>query len=254
MKVLIESMSFGGTAQSCTGYYHGKRSFDVLTHAESVLPSPLDSAIALIIGAVDAPGSAIAKRFSCEGFAIAAVRCDAEKLAPLADTISVDGHESHAFGIDARTEEQVDSLFPHIEAGIGEIDVMVFTIGANVQLSIVETTAQKYYKVWEMGSFTGFLTGREAARTMLPRKRGAIIFTGATQSVRGGTGFSAFSGAKNGLRDLAQNIARELGPEDIHLGHLVIDGSIDTEFIRTLFPERYKPKEIDGILNPAHNA
>ena len=86
------------------------------------------------------------------------------------------------------------------------------------------------------GGFAGFLTGREAAKAMVPRAKGTIIFTGATASIRGASGFSAFSGAKFALRSLAQSMARELGPEGIHVAHTIIDGAIDTEWIAKNFP------------------
>ena len=113
-----------------------------------------------------------------------------------------------------------------------------------------ETTSRVYYKVWEMGCFAGFLTGREAVRFMKPRGRGTILFTGATASMRGASGFAAFSGAKFGLRSLAQSMAREFGPLGIHVAHVIIDGAIDTEWIEELFPETYAKKKDDGILNP----
>jgi NAD(P)-dependent dehydrogenase (short-subunit alcohol dehydrogenase family) len=111
-----------------------------------------------------------------------------------------------------------------------------------------------YFKVWEMACFAGFLMGRESARVMLPRGRGTILFTGASASLRGRDGFSAFAGAKAGLRALAQSMARELAPRGIHVAHAVIDGAIDTAFIRDTFPERYALKDRDGILNPDHIA
>jgi NAD(P)-dependent dehydrogenase (short-subunit alcohol dehydrogenase family) len=107
-----------------------------------------------------------------------------------------------------------------------------------------------YYKVWEMGCFGGFLMGREAARVMLPRRRGSIFFTGATASLRGREGFAAFSGAKHALRALAQSMARELGPQGIHVAQIIVDGAIDTEFIRDNFPERYALKDRGGIVDP----
>jgi NAD(P)-dependent dehydrogenase (short-subunit alcohol dehydrogenase family) len=119
-----------------------------------------------------------------------------------------------------------------------------------VRFSLIETTSRVYFKVWEMGCFAGFLMGREVARRMLPRGRGSILLTGATASMRGSAGFSAFSGAKHALRALAQSMARELGPQGIHVAHIVIDGAIDTAFIRDNFPERYALKERDGILAP----
>ena len=126
----------------------------------------------------------------------------------------------------------------------------MFNVGGNVRFGITETTTRVYTKVWEMAALAGFLMGREVAKVMLPRARGSIFFTGATASLRGRDGFAAFAGAKHALRALAQSMARELGPQGIHVAHLVIDGAIDTAFIRETFPERYKLKEREGIVNP----
>jgi NAD(P)-dependent dehydrogenase (short-subunit alcohol dehydrogenase family) len=142
------------------------------------------------------------------------------------------------------------ALVAHVEAEIAPIEVAVFNIGANVRFSISETTERVYRKVWEMGALAGFLMGREVAKAMLPRGRGTIVFTGATSSLRGSAGFAAFAGAKHALRALAQSMARELGPQGIHVAHVVIDGAIDTAFIAENFPERYALKASDGILDP----
>jgi NAD(P)-dependent dehydrogenase (short-subunit alcohol dehydrogenase family) len=206
--------------------------------------------VALVIGAGDATGGAIARRFAREGFTACVTRRTAEKLAPLVAQIEREGGQARAFGSDARKEEQMVSLIETIERDVGPIEVAVFNIGANVRFLIRETTARVYFKVWEMGCFSGFLMGREVAKVMAPRGRGTILFTGATASVRGGVGFSAFSGAKHALRALAQSMGRELGSEGIHVAHVVIDGAIDTEFIRNNFPERAALKDRDGILNP----
>jgi short-subunit dehydrogenase len=123
-----------------------------------------------------------------------------------------------------------------------------------VPTSILEETARKYFKVWEMACFAGFLTAREAALRMVPRGKGTILFTGATASLRGGANFAAFAGAKHALRALAQSMARELGPKGVHVAHVVVDGAIDTEFIRSNFPERYALKDQAGILDPGHIA
>ena len=210
--------------------------------------------VTLIIGAGDALGGAIAKRFARAGYTACVTRRTVEKLAALKAEIESAGGTCHAFGSDAREEEDVIKLFAQIEAEIGPIEVFVFNIGGNVRFGITEMTARVYRKVWEMCAFGGFLTGREAARVMLPRKKGTIIFTGATASLRGGVGFSAFAGGKHALRALAQSMARELGPQGIHVGHVVIDGGIDTPFIAERFPERYALKDQDGILNPDHIA
>lgn len=208
----------------------------------------------LVIGAGDATGGAIARRFAREGYIACVTRRHADKLAPLVAQIEAEGGVAHAFGSDARKEEDMIALFQEIETKIAPIEVAIFNIGANVRFSVTETTARVYHKVWEMACFAGFLMGREAAKVMLPRGHGSIFFTGATASLRGRAGFSAFAGAKHALRALAQSMARELGPEGIHVAQIIVDGAIDTEFIRENFPERYKLKERDGILNPDHIA
>jgi NAD(P)-dependent dehydrogenase (short-subunit alcohol dehydrogenase family) len=210
--------------------------------------------VALVIGAGDALGGAIARRFAREGFIAVGVRRQQDKLTALVEAIEAEGGKAFGFGCDARKEEEVIALYDRIEAEIGPIEVCVFNIGANVRFSISDTTARVYFKVWEMGCFAGFLTGREAARRMEPRGRGTILFTGATASVRGREGFSAFSGAKHALRALAQSMARELGPKGIHVAHTLIDGPIDTQWIAENFPESYARKAHDGILNPDHIA
>lgn len=208
----------------------------------------------LVIGAGDATGGAIARRFAREGYIACVTRRTVDKLQPLLQQIRADGGQAHGFGSDARKEEDMVALVEQIEREIAPIDVAVFNIGANVRFGITETTARVYTKVWEMACFGGFLMGREVARAMLPRGRGTIIFTGATASLRGREGFAAFAGAKHALRALAQCMARELWPQGIHVAHTVIDGAIDTEFIRTNFPDRYALKERDGIVNPDHIA
>jgi NAD(P)-dependent dehydrogenase (short-subunit alcohol dehydrogenase family) len=204
----------------------------------------------LVIGAGDATGGAIARRFAREGLVACVTRRQADKLAPLVERIRAEGGEAHGFGSDARKEDEMNALVAHIEAEIAPIEVAVFNIGANVRFSVAETTERVYRKVWEMGALAGFLMGREVARAMLPRGHGTIVFTGATASLRGSAGFAAFAGAKHALRALAQSMARELGPQGIHVAHVVIDGAIDTAFIRDNFPERYALKERDGILDP----
>lgn len=204
----------------------------------------------LVVGAGDATGGAIARRFAREGYETVIIRRNADQLEDLARTIRDDGNAVHPMGVDARDEDQMIALFDRIERDIAPLDAVVFNIGANVRFGIQETTARVYRKVWEMAAFAGFLTGREAARVMVPRGTGSILFTGATASIRGSDGFSAFSGAKHALRALAQSMARELGPQGIHVAHTIIDGAIDTQWIAENFPERYKLKEQDGILNP----
>jgi NAD(P)-dependent dehydrogenase (short-subunit alcohol dehydrogenase family) len=209
-----------------------------------------ESKAVLVVGAGEATGGAIARRFAREGFVACVTRRNADKLAPLVAQIAAEGGKARAFGSDARREEQVVELVQTIEREVGPLEVCVFNVGGNVRFPIRETTARVYTKVWEMAALAGFLVGREAAKVMVPRRRGTLLFTGATASLRGGKGFAAFAGAKHALRALAQSLARELGPEGIHVAHVVIDGAIDTPFIRDNFPERYKLRDQAGILDP----
>lgn len=215
---------------------------------------------ALIVGAGDATGGAIARRFAREGYVACVTRRSLDKLQPLVAQIEAEGGQARAFASDARKEEEVVALIEKIEAEVGPVEVLVFNIGANVPESILTESARKYFKVWEMACFGGFLNAREVAKRMVARPmpanghRGTILFTGATASLRGGANFAAFSGAKMALRALAQSMARELGPQGIHVAHVVVDGAIDTEFIRSNFPDRYALKAQDGILNPEHIA
>jgi len=209
-----------------------------------------DARAALIVGAGDATGGAIARRFAREGLVACVTRRSADKLDPLVDRIRAEGAQAHGFASDARREDEVVALVDRIEREIAPIEVAVFNVGANVRFGVTETTERVYRKVWEMAALAGFLVGREVAKAMLARRRGTIIFTGATASLRGGAGFCAFAGAKHALRALAQSMARELGPQGIHVAHCVIDGAIDTAFIAQNFPERYALKAEGGILDP----
>lgn len=207
---------------------------------------------ALIIGAGDATGGAIARAFAREGLVACVNRRarNADKLEELAASIRGEGHAARAFPGDARDEAEMIAMVERIEAEVGPIRVAVFNIGANVRFPISEMTAQVYRKVWEMACFGGFLMGREVAKRMLAHGQGTILFTGATASLRGGSGFSAFSGAKAALRMLAQSMARELGPHNIHVAHVVIDGAIDTDFIAQRIDDIDAARARDAILSP----
>jgi NAD(P)-dependent dehydrogenase (short-subunit alcohol dehydrogenase family) len=208
--------------------------------------------VCLVIGAGDGLGASIARAFAREGLSVCVTRRPRhnEAIDNLAETIRAEGGDARAFGLDARIESDVAALIQRIEREIGPIEVLVFNIGANVRFSIVDTTTQVYSKVWEMAALAGFLTSREAARGMIERGRGTMLFTGATASVRGGAGFSAFAGAKHALRALAQSLARELGPKGIHVAHVVIDGAIDGAFIRGLLPDAAEKLAREEILVP----
>lgn len=207
---------------------------------------------AIIIGAGDATGGAIARAFAAEGLTACVNRRprNIDSLEALASSIRDAGQNARAFPADARDEAAMIALFQQVEDEIGPVTVAVFNIGANVNFPITETTVRVYQKVWEMACLGGFIMGREAAKHMTPRGRGTIIFTGATASLRGGSGYSAFSGAKAALRMLAQSMARELGSKGIHVAHTVIDGAIDTAFIKDRHPDFDAAKAADMILSP----
>ncbi len=205
--------------------------------------------VALIIGAGDYLGSALARRFAKEGFHAVGTRRRGD-IVSFVKQIEDSGGKATGIHSDARKEEQVVELIDWVENEIGPIGVFVFNIGGNVMFPVLETTSRVYTKVWEMCALAGFLTGREVARRMVERECGTMLFTGATASVRGSKGFSAFAGGKHALRALAQSMAKELMPKNIHVAHVVIDGPIDTEWTRERFPEMVKERPKDGLLQP----
>lgn len=195
-------------------------------------------ATAAVIGAGDFIGAAIAKRFAAEGFTVFAGRRNGDKLAPLVAEIEAAGGKASARSLDARKEEDITAFLQEADRH-APLEVCIFNIGANVNFPFTETTERVFRKVWEMACYSGFLAGREAAKLMLPHGKGSLFFTGATASMRGGVGYAAFAAAKAGLRALAQSAARELGPKNIHVAHLVIDSGVDTAWVR----ERIKARE-----------
>ncbi len=199
---------------------------------------------------------AIAEAFAAEGLAVCITRRPrhADALEALAANLRARGASAHAFPLDAREESEIVALIETIERDIGPLEVVVFNIGANVRFSLTETTERVYRKVWEMAALAGFFTMREAARVMTPRGAGTILLTGATASVRGGAGYSAFAGAKHALSALAQSSARELGPKGIHVAHVVIDGMIDGAFARSIRADAAERLARQEILDPAEIA
>src|SRR6266478_7916422 len=187
--------------------------------------------VAILVGAGDAIGAAVARRFAKGGYTVCICRRDGAKSQGLVDELTSAGHRIHAFSVDARQESEVQALFTNVEKEIGPIEVCLFNAGSNVNKPLIETTEKLFFKAWELACYAGFLVGREAARVMTARGRGTILFTGATASLRGGKGFAAFASAKFGLRAVAQAMARELGSKNIHVVHLLIDAGVDSEAI-----------------------
>lgn len=211
------------------------------------------NATVAVVGAGDFIGSAIARKFASEGFTVFAGRRNGEKLAPLVQAIEAEGGRAHGRTLDARNEADITAFLAEADAH-APLEVCIFNIGANVNFPFTETTERVFRKVWEMACWAGFLAGREAARLMVPRGQGNIFFTGATASLRGGSGFAAFASAKFGLRAVAQSMARELGPKNIHVAHLIIDSGVDTAWVRERRAQLWGKEALDNpdlLMPPA---
>ena len=191
--------------------------------------------VALLVGAGDAIGAAVARRFAEGGYKVCIARREAAKSQALVDELNAAGYDVRAFSTDARDEKSVQNLFEQVERDAGPIEVCLFNAGANVGKPLLETTEKLFFRAWQLACYAGFLVGREATRVMTERGRGTILFTGATASMRGGKNFAAFAAAKFGLRAVAQAMARELGPKNIHVAHLIMDGAVDSPEIHRRF-------------------
>jgi len=202
------------------------------------------NATVAVIGAGDFIGAAIARRFAAEGLTVFAGRRNGEKLAPLVEQIEAAGGRIVARTLDARKEAELTEFLRDADRE-APLEVCVFNVGANVNFPLLETTERVFRKVWEMGCYAGFIAAREAARLMIPHGHGCIFLTGATASMRGSIGYAAFASAKFGLRAVAQSAARELGPKNIHVAHLVIDAGVDTAWVR----DRIREREGNDALN-----
>src|SRR3989449_3313167 len=201
------------------------------------------NATCAVIGAGDYIGAEIAKKFGSEGFTVFAGRRNGEKLEPLVKEVEATGGTIFGRSLDARNEVETTAFLNEADQH-APLEVCIFNVGANVNFPILETTDRVFRKVWEMACWAGFVAGRESARLMLPRGKGNIFFTGATASLRGGSGYAAFASAKFGLRAVAQSMARELGPKNIHVAHLIIDAGVDTAWVR----ERIREQEGEEAL------
>jgi len=199
----------------------------------------------LVAGAGPGLGKSVAKRFAHEGYAVALAARNKDRLSSLARELG-----ASAFPADLANEAEVAALFRSVEAKLGPIEAVAFVAATRVQGPFTELSAADFENVWRQSCLSGFLVGREAARAMLPRARGSVIFTGASGSTRGRANFAAFAAAKGGLRFMAQSMARELGPQGIHVATVLIDGAIASERMWRDHRDRMEKLGADGALQP----
>ena len=200
--------------------------------------------VAVIVGVGPGLGWALAKRFSKEGLDVVCAARSTERLHALANQDQLETVRFHA--CDATDAASVIDLFAMINESVGPPTVVVFNVGAYERGNILDLRPEDFERCWRIGCFGGFLVGQAAARLMVPRGSGTIIFTGATASLRGGAGFANLAVPKFGLRALSQSMARELGPHGIHVAHVIIDGQIASERYEHLAAERGP----DALLAP----
>lgn len=208
----------------------------------------MQSAVVVGVGPEQGLGAALCRRFAAEGFHVFAAGRTAEKVEAVAQAIRQSGGSAEAALCDATDEAAVAALFDRADAHDEGLGVAIFNAGNNSRKPLLEMSVSWFENTWRVACLAGFLTGREAARKLVPRGNGTILFTGATASLRGKPPFTAFASAKAALRSLAQAMAREFGPAGIHVGHVIIDGPIDGEKIRTNVPEVIDLKGEDGLL------
>jgi len=207
-----------------------------------------ETAIVIGVGAERGLGATLCRRFAAAGLHVLAAGRTAEKIERVADGIRNAGGSATAVEADATSEQSVIELFREAEA-IGPVDVAVYNAGNNMPGNLIEMEAEFFERCWRVGCFGGFLFGREAARVMKPRGRGTLLFTGASASMRGKPFFAAFTAAKGGLRNFAQSMAREFGPQGIHVGHVVVDGGIAGDRIEKGLPQFAASRGDEGLVD-----
>jgi NAD(P)-dependent dehydrogenase (short-subunit alcohol dehydrogenase family) len=209
------------------------------------------TAVVVGVGAERGLGAALCRRFAAEGYHVLIAGRTPEKIEQVARTIRGTGGSAEPVPMDTTREDDVVRLFDRAMSpgdGRAPADLVVFNAGNNQRIDFRELSATLYEAFWRVGCFAGFLVGREAARRLVPLGRGTVIFTGASASLRGKPGYAHFAAAKAGLRMIAQSMAREYGPLGLHVAHVVIDGGIDGERLRSRRPEAIRERGEDGLL------
>jgi NAD(P)-dependent dehydrogenase (short-subunit alcohol dehydrogenase family) len=209
------------------------------------------SGVVVGVGAERGLGAALCRRFAQGGYHVLVAGRTAAKINKVAETVISAGGSAEPVATDATVEQDVVRLFDRAMApgdGFEPADLVVSNAGNNQRIDFRELTAQQFEDFWRVGCFSGFLVGREAARRLASLGRGTILFTGASASIRGKPGFAHFSAAKAGLRMISQSMAREFGPLGIHIAHVVVDGGIDGDRLRSRGAALIKERGEDGLL------
>ncbi|MFA7280381.1 MAG: SDR family NAD(P)-dependent oxidoreductase [Sterolibacterium sp.] len=210
------------------------------------------TAVVVGVGAEQGVGAAVCRRFAQEGYHVLVAGRTAEKIGRVVATVIATGGSAEAMVTDATQESDVMRLFDYaMRPGTGRppADVVIFNAGNNQIIDFRELTAAQFEDFWRVGCYAGFLVGREAARRLAPLGHGTVIFTGASGSLRGKAGFAHFAAAKAGLRMISQSMAREFGPQGLHIAHVVIDGGINGERLRNALPGMVEQRGEDGLLD-----
>jgi NAD(P)-dependent dehydrogenase (short-subunit alcohol dehydrogenase family) len=209
------------------------------------------TAVVVGVGAERGLGAALCRRFAAEDYHLLVAGRTHEKIERVVQAIRHNGGSAESMVVDTTREDEVVRLFDRAMSPGDEREpssLVVFNAGNNQRIDFRELTAAQFEDFWRVGCFGGFLVAREAARRLAPLRRGTVIFTGASASLRGKPGFAHFAAAKAGLRMIAQSMAREFGPLGIHVAHVVVDGAINGDRIRNRMPALIKERGEDGLL------
>jgi NAD(P)-dependent dehydrogenase (short-subunit alcohol dehydrogenase family) len=205
------------------------------------------TAVVFGVGAATGLGAALARRFAREGLHVFVAGRTEAKVKAVADDIRQAGGKAEARVADVTQEKEVIALLDEAN-GNASLDIVAYNVGNNLAAPLLELTPDGFETLWRQNALGGFLVGREAVRRMLPQGQGTILFTGATASLKARPPFTGFASAKAALRALAQGLAREFGPQGIHVAHVVIDGVIEGDYAKSRFPDFVKAKGEDGLL------
>jgi NAD(P)-dependent dehydrogenase (short-subunit alcohol dehydrogenase family) len=209
----------------------------------------LATAIIIGVGSKAGLGAGLVRRFAQEGLRVILAGRTTERLEAIAEEVRAKGHAAEAIRADATSEADVTALFDKATAQ-ADLELVVFNVGNNAKIGLLDLDVALFESLWRQNALGGFLVGREAVRRMLPQGKGTILFTGATASLRARPPFTGFASAKAALRAIAQGLAREFGPQGIHVAHVIIDGVINGDYARDKFPDFVRAKGEDGLLEP----